>query len=637
MDPNLDPQAGGLYQPLELNQVRLLRLNPESDAPDVGSLETVDLSSAPPYYALSHSWKTQHDYTDVRIDGKNVALGTGLVACIKRLSELQRSNTELKPPIQYIWIDYICIDQSNLAERSSQVALMGQLYRSSIRTLIWLGVDTADCIGAWDLLEDVYRVFREQNPTTSDPSDIPIRMFLQSAHDATGLPGWDDDKWTHLARLMERRWFSRIWVVQEVALSKQDPILLHGQQCFPWSHFGWAAAWFRKNGYMRLPQIPEQLRNVDTMTNLQRAREPWPLDALMSITQVKFNATDQRDKIYGLMGLARECQDLSVLPDELRPDYNISVGILYPKTARFMLRQSRSLAFLTRARGLGGSITRKQRVHDLDLPSWCPDWSDFKVPNQGISTSLSWVHWEDTSKPATLGFLKQFSASSGLELELGNPQDDPRALLLPGIRVSEIRRVVPFAINPSREIEPEQPFTSQMIQVLFEALKLLKKDNFTAWAQQFVRVTTVEQHHFGGRNGDQSFEDGMAYVYQLLTDDATLLSLCIQHSGDENALGFVQELSAGGAADYYKNLVRNYGFDRAFLVTADGRMGIGPSNAQEGDVITVLAGGGVPYCIRKQGDDWLFVGESCVAGLMNGEAVQASQQGLLEKEVLCFR
>ncbi|EJT81049.1 hypothetical protein GGTG_01037 [Gaeumannomyces tritici R3-111a-1] len=475
MAAKLDSKISSLYQPLEPNQVRLLQLNPDANAIDLGGFKVVDLCDTPPYYALSHSWTSQDRYTNVSVGGYPLTLATDLVACVKRLSQLWHKKTDLKPHVQYAWIDSICIDQSNLAERSAQVALMGRLYRGSIRTLIWLGDDDDNCFEAWTLLDHIYTICRQQNPTVSDPSDIPARIFLQSAHDASGLPAWDDQKWTHLARLMQRRWFSRIWVVQEVALSRLDPVVLHGDHCYPWSRIGWAAAWFRKNGYMRLPQIPEMLRNVYSMTPLRQAGELWPLDALVAMTQIKFNATDQRDKIYGLLGLAREFQDPFDLPDELQPDYTIDMAELCPKMARFMLGRSRSLALLTRARGLGGTISRKQRAQDLDLPSWCPDWSDLVIPNEGIATSLSWVDWKERSKPARFGFLKQFSASAGIELDMEDHVEDPRTLALRGIRVSEVENVTPFAVNLSRKTEPEEPFTAQMIQILSQALRLLRR------------------------------------------------------------------------------------------------------------------------------------------------------------------
>jgi hypothetical protein len=121
------------------------------------------------------------------------------------------------------------------------------------------------------------------------------------------------------------------------------------------------------------------------MCNIRRSQTKWPLDALMSITQIKFHATDQRDKIYGLPGLAAECQDTSKLPVSLRPDYGISVAQVYQQVVRFLLENKCSLAILTRTRGPSGSLSRRQRQYDFtDLPSWVPDWSDFRVFNRAF-------------------------------------------------------------------------------------------------------------------------------------------------------------------------------------------------------------------------------------------------------------
>ncbi|KAM0490273.1 hypothetical protein ACHAP8_011750 [Fusarium lateritium] len=184
--------------------------------------------------------------------------------------------------------------------------------------------------------------------------------------------------------------------------------------------------------------IPEQLRNIDTISNLRRARVRWPLDALMSICQVKFHATDQRDKVYGLLGLSLENEDSSVLPGDLKPDYSIDVPTLYQRVARYLLKRNRSLAILNRAKCIDGTGTRKQRVHDLNLPSWCPDWSDFNTYNEGISTSL--------------GFPKYYQASGGLEANLYESETGigvSPVLQLGGFIVDRVAQVCRFSFNPS--------------------------------------------------------------------------------------------------------------------------------------------------------------------------------------------
>ncbi|KDN69149.1 hypothetical protein CSUB01_05588 [Colletotrichum sublineola] len=121
MNAQHGPKEAGLYSPLKINQIRLLRLNLDPDSNEVGSLEVVDLRDASPHYALSHSWTNQHSSQDVLINNQLVTLGADLAACVHRLLQLARSNSEFDPSIRYIWIDSICIDQSNLAERASQM------------------------------------------------------------------------------------------------------------------------------------------------------------------------------------------------------------------------------------------------------------------------------------------------------------------------------------------------------------------------------------------------------------------------------------------------------------------------------------------------------------------------------------
>ena len=40
-----------------------------------------------------------------------------------------------------LWIDSVCINQNNLAERSQQVAIMTEVFQSGSKNLIWLGED----------------------------------------------------------------------------------------------------------------------------------------------------------------------------------------------------------------------------------------------------------------------------------------------------------------------------------------------------------------------------------------------------------------------------------------------------------------------------------------------------------------
>jgi hypothetical protein len=41
-----------------------------------------------------------------------------------------------------LWADAICINQSDINERNTQVKLMGEIYRTATRVHVWLGLDS---------------------------------------------------------------------------------------------------------------------------------------------------------------------------------------------------------------------------------------------------------------------------------------------------------------------------------------------------------------------------------------------------------------------------------------------------------------------------------------------------------------
>ncbi|KAF5595994.1 het-6-heterokaryon incompatibility [Fusarium pseudocircinatum] len=631
---------GGLYRSLSPNQIRLIRLSPDIEDPVCGHLVETELAGAPPYHAISHAWVPGIS-VKVEPESYRVHLSNHLATCMRRLQKFGIKNIELTPRITHIWLDSICINQDNVHERASQVAMMGSIYSQSIRTLIWLGEVTSPSIHlAWQLIDDIYAVFQNQNPLARSLSDIATRTYDDKSHTMAGLPPFGDIKWVHLRHLMEIRWFSRMWIVQEVVLSRGDPIFLHGDCDYAWEPLGWAVGWLRRSGYLRLPQIPEQLRNIDTISNLRRSRTRWPLGALMSITQVKFHATDQRDKIYGVLGLSLECENGSTLPEELRPDYTIDVATLYQRVARFLLKRNPSLAIMTRARGMDGTETRRQRAHDLDLPSWCPDWSDFKTYNEGISTSFSWIEYSNILKPARFGFPKHYRAASGLELSFpcsGAKSDQSSVLRLGGFLVDQVAHVHRFSFDSPSHKQTSHSFDATMAPIIRLSLSLTPLNDGLTWMKQLIQTTTASQHYLNGKDMDQSISDGAAWLRGFFQRQEDVLSLLIKHAGKDGVKSQIQEASTGGSQEDYLALVRNFCFDRAFVITADGRMGIGPSNTFPGDTVSVILGGGVPYIIRASGKYWNLVGESIIDGLMEGETIERSKKGGIREEVLCLQ
>lgn len=611
------------YSPLVANSIRLLSLRTTDGSSS--TLKTINLNKAPPYFALSYAWGVQTRDVPLKVNGQMLSVSSSLADAIRRLQELAVDDSALDNRVQWVWIDKICINQDDLSERSKQVQMMNSIYSQAIRTLIWLGPDCDACSAAWRLIDQIYGVFRRESPRARFAADIPFRLYSDQNHAASGLPGWDHELWRHLRRLFELPWFTRTWIIQEVALSRDDPILLHGQHGYPWHRLGWASSWLRRSGYLRLAQIPNRMQNVDTISNIRRSGACWRLDALLVTTSIKCHATDQRDKVYGLLGLAAENQDPPYTCEALRPNYELDVGEVYTKVARFLLRESKSLSVLTRASGVSGDVSRAQRKHQSELlPSWVPNWCDYSVVEREVAKSLSWLSHPGTADAVTLGFPEHYNASAGLPVKLFE-SSSPSVLRLSGLKADAVVSAIQFG-------DKLQSFGGcargpPLLQLWKAALPFRPEGRaLTDWIASWVKATTAEQHLLGGRTAEQNVRDGSAYLHNLLSSSEYRQSY---PAGDQAIMGPLSELSMGGDPEIYAALAGNFCLNRKFVVTREGRMGIGPTGTQPGDLISVIFGGGVPYILRMQESGFLFVGESYVHGLMGGEAVQAWQRGEL--------
>ena len=66
--------------------------------------------------------------------------------------------------------------------------------------------------------------------------------------------------------------------------------------------------------------------------------------------------------------------------------------------------------------------------------------------------------------------------------------------------------------------------------------------------------------------------------------------------------------------------------NRRFLITRNGRNGLGPSEMFRGDIVAVLYGGRWPFVLRPVGDEYYsMIGICYFEGIMFGEAVRETQ------------
>jgi Heterokaryon incompatibility protein (HET) len=138
---------------------------------------------------------------------------------------LRRFRDDSLPRI--LWADAVCIDQSDVEEKSHQVNLMGEIYGRASRVLIWLGEDPdGDAGEALQFIKDINRHFEREVLNISAKQEPQSQMSIsRTIHDLPALannsPFLSLASWQIFKSLLSRPYFSRVWVLQEVGLAEE--------------------------------------------------------------------------------------------------------------------------------------------------------------------------------------------------------------------------------------------------------------------------------------------------------------------------------------------------------------------------------------------------------------------------------
>jgi hypothetical protein len=221
-----------------------------------------------------------------------------------------------------IWIDAVCINQDDLTERGSQVQIMQQIYARADMVKIWLGPAKEESHMGMDILKYLaHSTLQDQAPWTSGPEEALT---------------------AGLREVLQRDWFSRMWVVQEAAVS-QKAIMMCGEDKFEWTNDPVQVRKFiRRIKYAAIsPQWEEaglsevnvgpllqvlnlQMQHIERQQKQNLTLPPDILDIAFELRHRK--ASDRRDKLFAIMGLVDQ-ENGSIF----QPDYTMNVESVFQR------------------------------------------------------------------------------------------------------------------------------------------------------------------------------------------------------------------------------------------------------------------------------------------------------------------
>ncbi|KAF2489317.1 HET-domain-containing protein [Lophium mytilinum] len=538
------------YTPLDFSksQIRLLVLNAGSFDDEISCrLEHFSFDSEVSFDALSYTWGDRTSARYIRIGDSYLKVTSNLEAALRHL--------RLKSFSRTIWIDALCIDQQNIQERNHQVQEMKRIYGSARKVLAWTGAAQA---GSDNVMSKIGAVFTK---------NVEISHFNMLS----------------LYALTSRSYWSRIWVAQEIAVANKAPLIIAGTHSAPCSAFNMFFSTFRAG----LPPMASFLALRDRFRN----EKEIDLASLLFLT-AHTQATDPRDKIYALLGLAREVDRGAIIPD-----YSKNFEHVCKEVVRHLITHDRSLKILS----------RKSSTQSAIFQSWVPDFST------EMSAGELWQSDQYAQHKA-----------SGTTSAIVHFSDDMSTLRLEGSCIDTIDHVFgPF--KNGRDVVDLLP------SIIQELTTHLHKARTKTASNQSIRSAH-------GKKPEEQVDKAAAipsvvcdaFVQSTLDQAKAVTTQPFQESTGLGASGGTEwsDPKEPRATDPPKVqatqlLVETFA-SRCLFITLTGFIGIGPKHAAPGDLVCLLYGGDVFYIIRKYFGQHQFVGDAYVHNAMNGELLHAN-------------
>lgn len=195
------------YSPLEPYSIRLIAgVQPATKtSPPTFSLEHFSLTGLPRYAALSYCWGSSVKTATVIVNGQSVAVTQNLASALLDLANAANLGTDhIDPRVRHLWVDALCIDQSNIPERDEQVALMRDIYHYANIVLAYMGPEQRQTKAAFQALD------RWTLPSNFSES-LPI-MRARREGGGRSQP-WDKADEAGVLLLQSEYW-RRTWIVQ---------------------------------------------------------------------------------------------------------------------------------------------------------------------------------------------------------------------------------------------------------------------------------------------------------------------------------------------------------------------------------------------------------------------------------------
>lgn len=619
------PKAGGPW-------IRLLELEPRMSMDIHIQLKNVKLGDHPDFEALSYSWGTDLTKVPIWCDQRKFSIPRNLWVALNRLRQPHSGQPRL------LWADAICINQDDVDEKTAQVQLMRQIYEAAKLVIVWLGEEAE---GSHEAMQMVKKVGEGIWQFSSENQSMLTTWKRHQELVQARLPALIDSTWATYWALLRRSWYSRVWIIQEVASAKAV-LVVCGADEVSWRDFWNVGCHISRLGLhtyfpTQTSYLAELILVGTAKETIQRSHRQPLIDMLFQFRS--FQATDKRDKIFALYGLLhRDCR-----AGAIQPDYSLNPEDVFRKTTISILESECNLDILSGPVNGYAGLTSSQSL------SWVACWTMKDAPSP-----LTYQH---------ISRDPQFQASSSSQY---TPRflEDQMIMEVDGFILDTITCVGKPAI-------PMQPPTGTFASIKTFSSQCHLHRLFLDWER--VAEARSQRRYFNGEGMVDVYWQTLLGGFTAFTDinsnfgnpeaDAKIFYKTLFERWDRQHRLYLylhKALHWLPGVDYLCCAVRlTFGFGRLLLHyinyvlgrrmvtipgpqfsehnypgvwrrifrTEGGYVGLAPRFADVGDKIAILKGGRVAYALRSVSSRWRLLGDAYVHGIMRGEAFKAERCG----------
>ena len=397
------------YTPLNPREIRLLLLDAtDPPSPDLISchLESVSFNKDVKYTAISYVWGDAEDPKSIICDGCILYVTVNLYNGLRNWRPTTRKSA-------YLWADAICINQKDNDEKSHQVTMMGEIYKTAETVWVWLTNGSEATSRAYRLMEEIYNHFklgdiddkyflealapfgqevqknikvRRNNPAIAA---VAAQLKVEQELSQNRLVPGDVEDWQAISDVFSLPWFGRKWIIQEVVLA-HNALVFCGTQSILWSILREVSAILptcvarmilnsspiHRDYSLLFPGLNRTLRSA-TIANTSSGQSM----VFLLVATSEFECTDMRDRYFALHGLCAEAMETDW---PLRPNYDLNLQDISFRFGEWQLVRKQNPEIL--------GLVEPDALPSSRTPSWVPsfDPGHSLSIDSGVSDTCHW-------------------------------------------------------------------------------------------------------------------------------------------------------------------------------------------------------------------------------------------------------